>query len=225
MQHALPVNLLCVVCDLGKVHKVTDILDKHDSLFTLIVHGKGTASTKTLNYLGLGETGKAVFIKVLPTDKAHKLMDTLDTALLLEKPGNGIAFIAKIDEVCFHRHIELASETNGGITMQQNSPYHLIFVVLNRGYSEEVMEAARAAGATGGTALHAHGYGAASMEKFFGTTIAPEKELLMIVTQDAISGAVMDSIAEKAGLKTDACAVSFSLPIDAVKGIRTAKGE
>jgi hypothetical protein len=86
----------------------------------------------------------------------------------LEKPGNGIAFIAKVDQACFHRHVEFVSDMNGGITMQQNSPYNLIFVVLNRGYSEEVMEAAWAIGATGGTALHTQGYGAASMEIFLG---------------------------------------------------------
>lgn len=225
MHHDLAVSLLCMICDLNKRQKVTDILEKHDSFFTLVSYGKGTASTKTLNYLGLDETEKAVFFKVLPTDRAYKIMDDLDMTLQLEKPGKGIAFIARTHQTCFHRLVELANDTNGGITMQQNTPHNLIFVVLNRGYSEEVMEAARPAGATGGTALHAHGYGAASMEKFFGITIAPEKEILMILATEGTSSAIMDSIAEKAGPTTDACAVSFSLPVNAVKGIRTAKIE
>ena len=59
----------------------------------------------------------------------------------------------------------------------------------------------------------------ASMQKFFGTTIAPEKEILMIVTEGETSTAVMDSIAKETGPETDACAVSFSIPISDVRGL------
>ena len=52
----LEISLLCVICDRDKRQKVTDILEKHDSLFSLVSFGKGTANSKTLSYLGLGET-------------------------------------------------------------------------------------------------------------------------------------------------------------------------
>lgn len=103
--------------------------------------------------------------------------------------------------------------------MHQDSTHDLIMVVLNRGYSEEVMDAARQAGATGGTILHARGCGAAGVEKFFGMTVTPEKELLMILAQGDHTDVIMESIAAKAGPATDAAAVSFSLPASGVKGI------
>lgn len=81
--------------------------------------------------------------------------------------------------------------------MPNESPYHLILAVLNRGYAEEVMAADRAGGATGGTAMHAQGYGLASIQKFFGATIAPEKEILMIVTEGDTTVQVMDSMPKK----------------------------
>jgi len=109
--------------------------------------------------------------------------------------------------------------------MRQDSSHNLIIVVLNRGYSEEVMDAARASGATGGTVLHARGYGMAGMEKFFGMTITPEKELLLIVAQDADTCGIMTGIADKVGPATDARAISFSLPLNGVKGIQTVKIE
>jgi hypothetical protein len=107
--------------------------------------------------------------------------------------------------------------------MQQDSPHNLIIVVLNRGYGEDVMDVARASGATGGTVLHARSCGTAGMEKFFGVTIAPEKEILMILVQDTNTRGIMSDIAEKAGPSTDAGAISFSLPVSGVKGIETRK--
>ena len=154
MHQSQPVSLLCLISELGKRQKVTAILEKHEALFTLVSYGKGTASKKILNYLGLGETGKIIFIKLLPGAKAKELMNALDEGLQLDTPSHGIAFIADVDQVCFHRHIDCAGQTDGGSsTMPNESPYHLIFAVLNRGYAEEVMAAARAGGATGGTAL------------------------------------------------------------------------
>ncbi len=221
----LSISLLCVICDRNKRDKVEDILGKHETFFNLIAYGKGTANSKILNYLGLGETEKAVFFSILPMDTAHEIMEAINTKLQLVKPGHGILFTTKMRQGCYHKPVEFVSNANGGITMQQESSHNLIMVVLNRGYSEDVMDVARACGAKGGTVLHARSIGTAGMEKFFGITIAPEKELLMIVTQDTASCDIMAGIAEKVGPTTDACAISFSLPINGVKGIQTVKIE
>jgi nitrogen regulatory protein PII len=213
-----------VVCDRNRREKVEGILRSHEFFFNLVAYGKGTANSKVLSYLGLGETEKTVFFSIMPDGEARKAIDAVDSALQLEKPGHGIVFLMKLHHGCYHRPVEFAGETVGGMTMQQETAqaHNLILVVLNRGYSEEVMDVARAAGAKGGTVLHARGFGAAGMEKFFGVTISPEKELLMILARKDASCAIMSDIAEKAGPGTDACAISFSLPVEAVKGLRTA---
>ncbi len=61
------------------------------------------------------------------------------------------------------------------------SGYKLITVIVNTGYGDDVMAAARQAGATGGTIISARGTGTAEDVKFFGITLVPEKEMLMIV--------------------------------------------
>ena len=93
-------------------------------------------------------------------------------------------------------------------------------VVLNRGYSDDVMAAARAAGAKGGTILHARSFGS-GMETFFGVEITPEKELLMIVAACDTACDIMQRIAEQTGPETPAGALSFSMPLDDVRGLRT----
>ena len=59
--------------------------------------------------------------------------------------------------------------------------HELIMAIMNEGYSDTVMDAARSAGAGGGTVLHAKGTGRARAEKFFGVSLADEKDVVYIV--------------------------------------------
>ena len=65
---------------------------------------------------------------------------------------------------------------------ERKSAYALIITIVNRGYSDDVMDAARDAGARGGTVMYAHGAGLNETESFFGISIHPEKEMILIVS-------------------------------------------
>ncbi|MDL2323735.1 P-II family nitrogen regulator [Ruminococcaceae bacterium OttesenSCG-928-A16] len=212
-------NLLCVICDRDKQEKIATVVDGQRALFNLATLGKGTASSRILNYLGIGETDKTVFLSILPATLAKERMHKLTEDFHLKEAGQGIAFCVGITHGCYHKTIAVPAEETGGETMDNKAGTDLVLVVVNPGYTEEVMEVAREQGATGGTVLHARGCGLTGAEKFFGVTIQPEKELIMIVASDAISCAIMESIAQKTGPETDAGAVSFSLPVAAAVGI------
>lgn len=101
-----------------------------------------------------------------------------------------------------------------------NFDYELIVVILNEGYSDMVMDAARSAGAGGGTILHAKGTGAIGTEKFFGVSLANEKDVIYIVAGGREKAAIMNAINQDAGPATKAGAISFSLPVSDVAGLR-----
>jgi len=95
----------------------------------------------------------------------------------------------------------------------------LIMVITNRGFSDEVMEAAREAGATGGTIVH--GRGSAHAQVYLDKLgFQPEKEITFILVKKEIAKVVMQAIQLKAGLTTPASGVSFALPISHVSGIK-----
>ena len=102
--------------------------------------------------------------------------------------------------------------------MGQNNACELIVCIVNRGFCDLVMETARGAGARGGTVLHARGGGQVGQE-FFGITIQPEKELLMILVKAEIKGGVMQAILKHAGPATPAHGICFSVPVDDTIGI------
>lgn len=96
--------------------------------------------------------------------------------------------------------------------------YALIIVIVKRGFADTVMDAARAVGAKGGTAIHARGTGTAETQKFLGLNIEPEKDLLMILAEDEKKSAMMKAINEKAGLNQEGSGLVFALPVDEVMG-------
>lgn len=63
----------------------------------------------------------------------------------------------------------------------KDTKYELLVVIANHGYSDLIMDAARGAGAAGGTVIHAKGTGMEGAEKFLGISLAAEKEMIYIV--------------------------------------------
>ena len=87
--------------------------------------------------------------------------------------------------------------------------HDLILTIVNRGFADEVMSAAKAAGAFGGTVVNARGTGTHELQHFFGAIIQPEKELVLILTE------------REKRLSKEGMGICFSLPVDGVAGIRS----
>ncbi|MDR2201727.1 MAG: P-II family nitrogen regulator [Clostridiales bacterium] len=96
--------------------------------------------------------------------------------------------------------------------------YSLILTIVNKGFAVAVMEAARGAGAKGGTIVNGRGTGQIESEKFLGFAIEPEKEIVMILTENAFRHDIMMAVYKNVGLSTDGSGFSFSLPVDEIVG-------
>ena len=97
--------------------------------------------------------------------------------------------------------------------------YRLIVSIVNRGFETAAMDAARSAGATGGTLLNARGAGAREAEKAFGIEGQPEKEIVLILSPEDKCPDIMRAVVEKAGLNTPGAGICFTLPVDSVLGV------
>lgn len=99
------------------------------------------------------------------------------------------------------------------------SKHEMIMCIVNAGFSETVMEAAKSAGARGGTILNGRGTANKEAESFFHIAIQPEKEVVMILVDKEIKDAVLHALYQKAGLDTMGQGIAFSLPVDEVVGL------
>jgi regulator of RNase E activity RraA len=97
--------------------------------------------------------------------------------------------------------------------------HEVIFAIVNAGYAEEAMEVARLNGAMGGTILNARGVAKEKEAAFFGITIHPEKEILMLVVEKDIRDAVLNSLYSEMGMDKKAQGIAFSMPVSDVAGL------
>lgn len=184
--------------------------------------GNGTATSENLELYGLEKTEKAIIGTVADAASKKKLIRSAKQKLFIDIPGNGIMISVPIKSVGGGKTLAYLTDgqSPGASTPNMEFENELIIVILNEGYSDTVMDAARSAGATGGTVLHAKGTGKAKAEKFFGVSIAEEKDMIYIVSSSAKKSGIMRAISRAAGVGTEAGAISFSLPVSEVAGIR-----
>jgi nitrogen regulatory protein PII len=98
--------------------------------------------------------------------------------------------------------------------------HELIVCIVNAGFSQNVMEAARAAGAQGGTILRARGSANPEAEEFFSINIQSDKELLLILVPKGIKDDVMKAVYKDCGLADEAMGIAFSLPVNRTTTIK-----
>lgn len=95
----------------------------------------------------------------------------------------------------------------------------VVFVIVNAGFSDDVMNAARDAGAFGGTVINARGTAKKEAEKMFNITIQPEKEIVLIIVPTSIKDNVLHNIYQKVGLNTPGHGIAFTMKVDEAVGI------
>ncbi len=97
--------------------------------------------------------------------------------------------------------------------------HEVIFCIVNSGYSESVMDAAKRVGATGGTVINARGTAGKEAETFFHITVQPEKEIVMILVPTKIKETVLHALYKEAGLDSAGQGIAFSVPVESVVGL------
>lgn len=185
--------------------------------------GSGTATTEILDCLGLEATEKAVLFCVAP--HSPQLVRRAEKALWLDVPGRGILMTVPVSSIGGAAARDYLLQQEAEKSMEKEFTHELLVVITNQGHTDMVMDAARAAGATGGTAVHAKGTGTELAKKFFGVSIAAEKELIFILTLEETRVPIMKAIMAQAGMQTEAQSLVFSLPVSDIAGLRRLDGE
>ena len=186
--------------------------------------GSGTAVRETLATLGLEKTEKAVLLAVVTEDTWKAVRTDLRRKMRIDVPGTGIAFTVPLSSIGGRRALMFLTQ-HQPLTLKEESTlkdtrYELLLVIANQGHTGTIMDAARAAGAGGGTVIHAKGTGTDLVRKFFGVSIASEQEMVFILTRSEAKKPIMKAIMAKAGIQSAAQSLVFSLPVGDIAGLR-----
>ena len=198
-----------------------DICEELSLPLNVTLHGHGTAVQSMLDLLGIESNEKWVVLSTATEEKTAALIEAQKRRLHIGVPGHGIVVAVPVKSIGGGKTVAyLTGEENTSVktTPPGSYAYELIIVVAREGQTDLVMNAARAAGARGGTVLHGKGTGAKSDPKFHNISIAEEKEVILIVSKSEEKSEIMRSILKKAGPDTPAGAIVFSLPATEVAG-------
>ena len=215
-------NMIAAIVDRDRAPDMSALLDSHKSPLVLTMLARGTATSEALDLYGLEAKEKSLLVTFAGGEQTRQIIRSAKRRLFIDVPGNGIMPAIPIKSVGGGRTLAFIS---GGAAPDNSAPelkfeHELIMAVINEGHTDPVMDAARSAGAAGGTVLHAKGTGGKLSEKFLGVSLADEKEVVLIVSKSAEKAAIMRAISERCGVDTPAGAIAFSLPISSVVGLR-----
>ena len=217
--------LMIVITDRSRGGEFASWFQAQGATLILSALGQGTAATEVLDYLGLEATEKAVLLLAAP--RSARLVRRAARELWLDVPGRGILMAVPISSVggARARDYLLSWQAEEEDDMDKEITHELIVVIANRGHTDQVMDAARSAGAAGGTTVHAKGTGTELARKFFGVSLAAEKEIVFILAREADRKPIMKAVMTQAGMQTKAQAVVFSLPVTDLAGLRLLEEE
>lgn len=213
-------NYVLSICDPNSLGILTNICNSLSLKMTVVLHGRGTAVRSMLDILGIEDTEKRIVLTIADNEKTKELIREEKQKMFVGVPGHGIIVSVPIKSVGGGKTLAYLNngQHNAKYTPELNYSYELIIAISNEGCTDMVMNAARKAGARGGTVIHGKGTGSREDEKFFNVSIAQEKEVILIVSEKDRKSDIMREIVGSAGPSTPAGAIVFSLPISEVAG-------
>ena len=185
---------------------------------------QGSANSKTLTLLGLEKSEKMLMQSIVPHNKLAQLKYDLTHKMAIDLPDRGIALAVPLSSIASRSvlsHI-LKDQGESNETIEDNERkinMELIISICAKGNSDNIMNAAREAGARGGTIIKAKGTANAGTDKFFGMAISDEKEITYIVAKKEQRSDIMRAIASYT-YADGAHPIVFSLPVTETAGFR-----
>lgn len=213
------VRLLISISERGYGRELTARLRKAGISYNLRWSGRGTAPTEMMDLLGLGSSEKDILASFGPESAVNAVVDEF-TGNLGSGRGKGIMMLFSPSAFSRLLAVMLTMEKpdtparKESVSMKNEHQHSLILVAVNQGYTDQVMQTARRAGATGGTIVRARLAGADSGELFRGITLQAEKEIVAILAPDSIREHVMEDVNSAYGMRTEAQGVLCALPVD-----------
>ncbi|MCL1988659.1 MAG: hypothetical protein FWG64_11940 [Firmicutes bacterium] len=232
-------QILMAVIDRSNIKTMVKLLEKKGVLLFFQINGRGTAKSEVLKAFGLSDTEKSVVTCILEKAEIKPVMTAIIERLELNQPGNGIAFTFPITAISggLARLLESVGEEKleqeniltelerqsklkeKAETSETKVKHEMVIAIVRSGHSEEIMNAAKLAGARGGTVIHARQAAADKTAKFFGIALQPERDFVLIVTEATNVTNLLKKMTTACGIKTPAKGIMMSVPLTQCVGI------
>ena len=181
--------LLIGIVPYGKGELLNEAAVGAGSFGGTVLKGRGISANGIAAALGIESSKDLIYILTEDSTK-EAIQNAIIKVCEDEKPNFGYLLCMSANSLLKAGNITTGEDS----TMANNEERELITVILNKGYADDAMAAARKAGAGGGTVINARGTAREDDAKFFGMHIVPEKEMLLIVVEQEKKASVLEAV-------------------------------
>lgn len=209
--------LFFTILDYGKGSKMLKLVEGLGSTGSTVFLGRGTVRNELLNLVGIIESKKEVFITVVDENLEDELFSLVAKKFDMEKPQHGIAFSIPLKYYLTlekGQHIT-SSEKKGGNILSHEA----IFIIADKNYLDDILDAAQAGGSTGGTIIHGRGTGCHEKALLFNIIIEPEKIIVLILAKKEKTAAIVNSIEKKLNIDEPNTGIIFVMDVNRTLGL------
>ncbi|HOV68808.1 MAG TPA: P-II family nitrogen regulator [Clostridia bacterium] len=195
MKNCASLELISVIVNFGTGSKVLAEAKRSGITGGTVLLAKGTINSNLLDFLGLSDQRKEMVLMVADKETADRTLEKLNEVFAFAKPHHGIAFTLPVSSIIGSSVCKIdEKEDDKGV---ETAMYQAITVIVDKGKAEDVIDAAKSAGSSGGTIINARGSGIHETSKLFSMEIEPEKEIVLILANNTKSEAIIAEIREK----------------------------
>jgi nitrogen regulatory protein PII len=213
------IELLCVIVNFGLGSKIMKFSKQTGMRGGTVFLGRGTVNNRILEFFDLCDIRKEIVLMLGEKTLADNTIKELSKKFHFDKPNHGIAFSTSVMSILGTHSIE-SNGINNEKRGAEKTMYNAIYVVVDKGKAESVIDAAKEAGARGGTIINARGSGIHETGKLFSMDIEPEKEIVLILADDQITSPITSSVREKLEIDKPGNGIIFVQSVNQTYGLR-----
>ncbi len=208
-------EMLVVIVEQHKASKVLHLADEKGITASVAMLGVGTASRTIFDYLGLNDKKKEILLIFGTNEEIRSLAACITEKLELNKPNHGIAYI----ESAFNVFGTEDNDKDNDNIKRGETMYNAIYTIVEKGNAEDVIEAAQKAGSRGGTIVNARGSGSEEARKVFNMFIEPEKEIVLIISEEQMTKDIVESIRKETKIEEQGKGIIFVTNVEQTYGL------
>ena len=182
--------------------------------------GQGTAPSEMMDIFGLGSNDKDIIMSFASANTVDTITGEIGRNVDTNSSYGGLMIVLplaamnRISAEIVFRSSQMTNNKGVGRNMSNNCKYHYIFITVNQGYADQVMQTAKRAGATGGTVIKSRLAGTENLEQYKEIEVTEEKEIVMILAPVSISNQILNDVSQEHGMKTPAQGMVCALPVE-----------
>jgi nitrogen regulatory protein P-II 1 len=99
--------------------------------------------------------------------------------------------------------------------------FKILICTVKTDWTDQVVDAAKAAGGTGATIIPARGTGIKEAKTFFGLTLEAQTDVVLFLLEEHLVEPVMNAIRDAGQFEKPGTGIAFVIPVDTVVGLES----